>query len=458
MPKVSLFAGIRYDPARVGDVGSLLADAADWRPAARRPTGEPAQLGGGPGTDTNEARPHASRLFSDWAGTVVSDWLARGLLVRDESPTLYLYEARRPVPEDRRHGPGVPETASYRAVVAALGVGDPAPPKRVETIDPAAVEPMVPVMKAFAVDVAPVWGLFAKAATGARRARLDEILAGTVEQGEPVLAIEAADGTSHRLWRMQVDAARELADILSQVPVAVVQGALQVEALRRLAAQSSDGQVNGTPPSVLAFLTPCDSPADAGETPAILPVHRLLLSSSRLDAASVEQRLAACFRLLDVGSQAESLTPLERVDAALAQLGKARDEFTGFVLYLGGGRVKVARSKGRMLMENWTHPLGRATWRAMDVNVLHALGFERALGIGPELSRLHAPPLDVETSVAGAIERVDRGEAVAAFLLPPPSPQQLLTVALDNNPIPADSVRPWPPIPAGLILRWRRPS
>jgi len=94
----------------------------------------------------------------------------------------------------------------------------------------------------------------------------------------------------------------------------------------------------------------------------------------------------------------------------------------------------------------------------MDVNVLHALGFERALGIGPELSRLHAPPLDVETSVAGAIERVDRGEAVAAFLLPPPSPQQLLTVALDNNPIPADSVRPWPPIPAGLILRWRRPS
>ena len=458
MPKVWLLSGIRYDPARVGDVGTLLADAADWRPLARRPAGGPSRLESGPETGTSDARPHASRLFSDWAGTVVSEWLARGLLVRDEEPTLYLYEARRPVPEERRHGPGVAEIASYRAVVAALGVSEPAPPRRVESLDPAAVDPMMPVMKAFAVDVAPVWGLFAKAAAGPRRARLDEILAGTVEQGEPVLAIEAGDGSSHRVWRLQVDLAQELADILSQVPIAVVQGGLQVEALRRLAAQSPDGRVNGVPPSVLAFLTPCDSPADAGETPAILPVHRLLLASSRLDAAGVERRLSAYFRLIDVATEAEAPASLELVDAALAQLGRARDEFTGFVLYLGGGRVKVARSKGRMLMENWTHPLGRTTWRAMDVNVLHALAFERALGIGLEASRLHAPPLDVEESAPGAVERVDRGEAAAAFLLPPPSPQQLLTVALDSNPIPADSVRPWPPIPAGLILRWRRPS
>lgn len=468
MPTVSLFPGVYYNPSRIANPGPLLADAAAWQPRSPRPSSsargpereiasEPAQEQAA-GARADEGHHHAARLFSDWAGTVAGEWLARQVLVRDQAPTLYVYRASRPVPDPLRHGPGVPESGSCLAVVAAVGLDGAGRLRVVETLAPAEVEQMVPVMKAFALDVAPVWALFSRASAGARRARLDELLSQATE-AEPLLAFEGEDGGTHRLWRLAPEQARELADLLSALPLAVAQGGLQVAALERLAGQAGDRRGDGAPPSVLAFITPVDAEPASGQTPAVLPVHRLLLASSRIPADDLEARVSTFFRLLDVEPPAGAGGDgVAHVDAALAQLGTAKAEFNGFVLYLGRGRVRLVRSKGRMFMENWTHPLGRSTWRAMDVNVLHALVFERALGMRPEQSRTNAPPLAVEVSARRAVERVDAGEAVAAFLLPPPSPSQLLAVALDNNPIPADSVRPWPPIPAGVVFRWRRTS
>lgn len=466
MATVTPFAGIRFDPARAGDPGGLLADAAEWRPLARRPgqEGRPAPGGSIPAAPDDapvgrgDGRPHAARLFSDWAGTLAGDWLSRGVLVRDEPPTLYVYRGQRPVPPELRHGPGVPEAAACLAIAAVLQVDGAGAVKLAQAVDARAVEPMMPVMKAFAMDVAPVWALFARASAGPHQARLDQLLTGAVSGSDPVLAAEQPDGTSHRLWRLDPGAAAELAEILSQLPIVVAQGGLQVEALRRLAAQSPGGRINGVPPAVLALLTPADAPPAAGQTPALLPVHRVLLASSGLDPDRLEQRLAPYFRLLDVpGSNGASGCSLEAVEAALGRLAAMRGEFNGFVVYLGRQRVRLARTKGRLLMESWSHPLGRSAWRAMDVNVLHVLAFERALGIPPDASRIHAPPLDVGWSIPEALQRVDAGDAVAAFLLAPPSPADLMAAALDNNPLPADSVRPWPPVPAGLVLRWRRP-
>lgn len=465
MPTVSLFPGVYYNPSRVANPGSLLADAAAWQPRAPRSSGSwrgPERETAAAGQDRAAGRPgdqgdhHASRLFSDWAGTVAGEWLARQVLVRDPVPTLYVYRASRPVPDPLRHGPGVPESGSCLAVVAAVGLDGAGRLRVVEALAPAEVEQMVPVMKAFALDVAPVWALFSRASAGASRARLDELLTQTTE-AEPLLAFEGEDGGTHRLWRLAPEQARELAELLSTLPLAVAQGGLQVAALERLAGQAGDRRGDGAAPSVLAFLTPADAEPASGQTPAVLPVHRLLLAESRISAEELEARVSTFFRLLDVEPPAGA-DGVAHVDAALAQLGTAKAEFNGFVLYLGRGRVRLVRSKGRMFMENWTHPLGRSTWRAMDVNVLHALVFERALGMRPEQSRTNAPPLAVEVSARRAVERVDAGEAVAAFFLPPPSPSQLLAVALDNNPIPADSVRPWPPIPAGVVFRWRRAS
>lgn len=463
MPTVSLFSGVYYNPSRIANPGPLLADAAGWKPRVSQPSGPRHDDEREPDAWTTqeafgargEGSYHVARLFSDWAGTAAGEWIAREVLVRDEAPALYVYRCARRVPDELRHGPGVPDAGSYLAIVAAVSLNRTGKLRTVETLSPVAVDQMVPVMKAFALDVAPVWAVFSKAAAGARRARLDELLT-QATGSEPLLAFESVDGASHRLWRLATEQARELADTLSSVPLAVVQGGLQVAALERLAAQSPNRRVNSPPPSVLAFITPADADAGSQQTPAVLPLHRLLLASSRIPAEQLEARLSTYFRLLEVEPPAGADDGVALVDAALQRLGTAKAEFNGFVLYLGRGRVRLVRSKGRMFMENWTHPLGRATWRAMDVNVLHALVFELALGMRPEESRTNAPPLAVEASVRQAVARVDAGEAVAAFLLPPPSPSQLLAVALENNPIPADSVRPWPPIPAGIILRWRR--
>ncbi|MEW6046426.1 MAG: DUF1015 family protein [Bacillota bacterium] len=463
MPRVLPFAGLHYNPERAGEVASLLADAADWGPhTIRHPSGkgqgaEPATAAyqrRAVATATRSDQHHASRLFSDWAGTVAGDWLRHQVLAQDDSPSLYLYRCRRPVPEELRHGPGVVEEGSYVGILAGLGFDKDHPLRVTEQLDPSAVEQMVPAMKAFALDVAPVWAVFSKAALEDRAKQLDSLVSQAVG-GQPVLKFGDPQGGSHELWRLAADQAQQAAGILSGVPMAAVQGGLQVAAERELVTRRG-APPNGMPPSVLALVTSVDGPG--AEVPAVLPVHRLLLASSGISAGRLEQRLASFFRVMEVPQTAAPGDPVAALEAALAELGKARPEFSGFVLYTGRGRFRLVRSKGRMFMESWTHPLGRAAWRAMDINVLHALVFERILGMPPQESRTNAPPVATELSPVKALDRVDSGEAVAAFFLAPPAPAQLLAAALENNATPADAVRPWPPVPAGLVLRWRRRS
>lgn len=463
MPTIRLFPAVYYNPSRIPNPGPLVADAADWQPLDSRnvasgradrdsPALEPEnRIRSGDARDPSG--PSVRRLFSDWSGTAAGEWLARGILVQDPAPALYLYRATRPVPQEVRGVPGIPERASCLAVVAALGLDGNGPLKAGEALASDRVERMVPVMKAFALDVAPVWALFQAASAGAHRPRMDELVA-EAQQGAPVLAFETDDGGAHRVWRVEADRASELAALLGGLPMAAFQGCVQLAALGRLAARGGAGhRPEAGPPSLLAFLTPADADPASGQSPVLLPVHRLLLSTTRISGEQLLERLAPAFRVWEVGPAGDADGA---AGAALEQVARVRGEFNGFALYLGRGRAFAVRSKGRMFMESWSHPLGRPAWRALDVNVLHTLVFERALGLGAEASRSSAPPLATELSLRRAVQRVDAGEAVAAFLLLPPSPAQLLAAALENNPVPADAVRPWPPVPAGVLLRWRR--
>ncbi|WP_324716913.1 DUF1015 family protein [Carboxydochorda subterranea] len=464
--------GIYYNPGRLAG-SPPIADAAEWaayatRDSSARPgkPGRPLRDDGlgapeptpaaGAGMGLADRSYHASRLFSDWAGTLAGDWLREQVLVQDREASLYLVRTRAAVPSALRHGPWVPAEASFVGVMAGIAVGEGEPLRLAEQVDPALVARMVPVMKAFAYDVAPVWAVYSVngAADGARKlqALVEEVTA------SPATLRLGGDGDDsvHELWRLQPGQSAAFAGLLGDRALVVAGGAVQVAALSALAPQHaglSPGTGQGGPSSVLALLTAVDGAPGTG--PVLLPVHRLLLAGRGLSYDVVAQRLAAYFRLLEPRAPATGPV-LERLDAALEELAGVRGEFNGFLLYGGQGRLHIVRSKGRMLMENWTHPMGGPAWRSMDVNILHALALERALGIPPETSRLHREPVAVEPSAERAVERVDSGEAAVAFLVPPPGPDQVLQAALHNNPLPADALRPWPPVPAGLLIRRRR--
>lgn len=471
MASVLRFPGLRYDPGRIPDPSEVLADAASWPAHATSASARTAGRAGAPdsleatrapqgpalrpGQATGSGAYHAARLFGDWAGAVAGDWLRARVLVQDPSPVLYLYRREGPLPPEILRLPGIPESVDTLGVLAAVQLEGEGRPRPVEVVDQEAVTRMVPVMKAFAYDVAPVWGLVAappaQAGAKALQSLLDRAMA-----SPPLWSVGRDGGARHTLWGLSEEDSAALAELLAQRPLAIAGGWVQ-------AAASARGPI-------LAFLTVAD--AAARGAPVAVPIHRLLLSPAALPrrkahleagaggwdagtARTLVERLSMFFRVTDEPIS-PGATPIDTVSAALAKLHRMRAEFNGFVLYTGGGQVRLARTKGRMFMECWTHPVGRSAWRALDVNVLHAMVFEHMLGIYPERSRTNKPPVATEPALEAAIRRVDDGEAIAAFILAPPALDQLLAAALDNNPIPADSVRPWPPVPAGLALRRRR--
>ena len=491
MPAIFPFAALHYNPQRLPDAAARLDDPDRWSQAARHRSG-PQPPGEAAGTPPY----HVSLLYRDWAGTQLSQWLNQGILASDAEPTLYVYRQRRPIPPAYRIDPRTPQEAAFTGLLAGVDVGSASPVRLAEAVDPAAVEALAPVTRAFAYDLVPAWGLFADDAPEGKEAAA---LLQAVVQGPPDLEFSAPDGTAHQLWRLDAATREKAQQLFKPLPVAVVLGGAQVAALR------ADGARPAEDPScrLLMLLSPAQG---AGLAPAVLPVHRLLLRTAGLTEQALVERIGRFFRLLepsppeavakslapppkaaamaagkarspaasaaeapasgaapapaaDAGpgdGQAPALSRLTPLQAALVEVGSLHTEFNGFVMYTAGGRIRLVRSKGRMFMENWTHPLGRAAWRSMDVNILHALLFERALGIPVPTSRLGRPPVALEADAERAVQRVEQGEAVAAFLLPAPSAGQIFQAAMDNNPTPAGAVRLWPPPAAGILFRRRR--
>jgi len=286
------------------------------------------------------------------------------------------------------------------------------------------------VLRAFACEFSPVAALFGP--RGAGFAKAVELLQQATQRPAD-LELSGPGESRHQLWALDPQAAQAARDSLASLPVAVVEGGEWWRAALE------------TPAGILAVVCPAQG---EGLAPLLLPVHRLLSSSYGLDDRAVAERASRFFRLLGPAAP--------EVPAAMAELGKMAGEFNGFVLYRSGGRVELVRSKGRMFMESWTHPLGRPAWRSLEVNLLHALLLERALGIPVETSRLGRAPVMLEGDPRRAMERVEEGEAVAAFLLPALSPLAVWQAAVDNNPLPAGALRLWPPPGVGVVLRRRR--
>ena len=488
MPALQPFAAAYYNPARLPDAVTRLDDPDRWSRAVRTRSGPDV-----PGEAAGAPPYHVALLYRDWAGTQLSQWLSQGILASDAEPTLYVYRQRRPIPSSHRTDPRTPEGAAVTGLLAAVDVGGASPVRLAEAVDPAEVEALATAMKAFAYDLAPAWGLYGHDAPGGKEATA---LLQAVVQEPPHLEFSAPEGIVHQLWRLDAPTREKAKQLFEPLPVAVVLGGAQVAALRAQNGRTAEERAS----RLLMLLSPTQG---ADLAPAVLPVHRLLLRGAGLTEEALVGRISRFFRLLEPSppeavaaslaappkaaaaaagkaraaaaadvslasaptaadtanagdGQAPAAPRLTPLQAALVEVGNLHTEFNGFVMYTAGRRIRLVRSKGRMFMENWTHPLGRAAWRSMDVNILHALLFERALGIPVPTSRLSRPPIALEPDVERAVQRVEEGEAVAAFLLPAPSLGQLFQAAMDNNPIPAGAVRLWPPPAAGILFRRRR--
>jgi uncharacterized protein (DUF1015 family) len=250
-------------------------------------------------------------------------------------------------------------------------------------------ETQLELLRATRASLSPIMLLYDDPSAGARTA-----LEG-LAQGEPLLA--AQDGPStNRLWRItDPDAIAAARAALADQRLVIADGHHRYEtALAFHEEQGTDG--SGWTMAVLVNTH--------GEGLTIFPTHRVVGRAPELDNG---------FRVTPVSGGAH---------AALAALEGVDHEHPAFVVYRGGGDAALVEAPGE---------------RALDTAALDRL----------ELEEVTYTPRTEE-----ALALVDSGRAEAAFLLRPPTIEQVEAVAEAGETMPQKSTYFYPKLFSGLLF------
>jgi uncharacterized protein (DUF1015 family) len=176
------FRGLRYDPARVGDLASVTSPPYD----VVEPEGVPALEEADPRNIVRLVLPRdgASGPESRYAhaGATLRAWLDEGVLRPDPDPAIYVYEQRTAV-------------TTQRGLIGALALDDPARPTVLphEDVMPRVVADRTELMASLWANPEPI--LLAYSGDGPASDALDR-----AASGHPLLHVRTEDGVAHRLW------------------------------------------------------------------------------------------------------------------------------------------------------------------------------------------------------------------------------------------------------------------
>lgn len=404
------FRAVRFDPARSGPVGPLLAPPYD---VATAPTATSRfSIAGIENVDLGvpgDQHALAARRYQTW--------LRDGVLRHDPEPAIYLHEHRFST------ATGVATRQAFFARV------------RLVDWDEGSVQPherTMPVprrergarLSATAANLSPLYFLYRDPAGDVR-----DLIASTLTNAS-VTTEQDQVGGEHRLVPVTDPAFHQTAQrLLAPRALFVADGHHRYEAA--LAYRNEQRQLHGFDPEaswefVLVLLA-------AAEDPGVIvrPTHRLVLGNGYQD--DLLSWLQRWFTIAPVHAEA----PFVADETFIARAVVGED---------GGAwdiRVRHDRAHWDLL------PTDRGpAWRALPVAVVEAV-LERALGPRADGNgaRIHYTIDERE-----AMARVAAGDAHAAFLLPPPRLDQILAVGAEGDLLPPKSTWFEPKAPAGLVI------
>jgi uncharacterized protein (DUF1015 family) len=421
------FIALRYDPAVAGDPSSLVAPPYDVVSEADRA----ALYARGPynisHVDFGEDRPGDSDTSNRYtrARERIADWLEKGVLRRDESPGLYVYDQEFSVEGERRR---------RRALFGRLGLEewergivlpheDTMPAPKADRLD---------LLRATGVNLSPIMAMY-RNDTGLPLVQDSDI-------GEPVFDATAA-GERHVLAPLSEGAVRRFCDVMTTQKLYVADGhhryetALAYREERRKAASAWTGEEPEN--FVLAALV---DTADPGLV--VLPMHRIV-TLPRLPEDAIS-RLARFFEVEEM-TMRQDRGSMPELMQRLASSGR-RGTTIG-VIGLTRGTLQLLRRRPRERSGEELLPAGHADlWRGLDVNVLHHIVFP-TLGLD-----LHAESIEFTADHRYAAEAAAPGSGRVAFLLNPTPAQQVLACADAGERMPQKSTFFYPKLATGIVM------
>ena len=426
MAIVRPFRGLRYDPAVVGAVASVVAppyDVIGSEEQARLYEASPYNVIRLDLSRDRDRYGAASRTFAEWR--------EQGVLVRDREPALHVYAQRHRLKsgeEHERHGffarLHLEEFASGKVLPHEKTLASPKADR-------------LALQRACRANLSSIFGLYSSPGFA-----LSTVAARAIRT--PAWAdFEDGAAVRHRLWRVvEGDVLESLRRQLESRTVYIADGHHRYEtALRyRDERREETGQRTGEEPFdyVLAYLVNMDEPGLV-----VLPTHRLL-RDLRMEPAGLVERLHACFRVEEVARSGGARGLVERMKPAFGErrIGVVlRGEPRFFVL--------VARDG-----DNDARLSGSTALRRLDVTLLHGLVLEGGTSIlGLDAHReAEAGRWSYTKDEDEAVSRVESGEMAAAFLLNATRVDEVRAVSEAGETMPEKSTYFYPKIATGLVF------
>jgi uncharacterized protein (DUF1015 family) len=414
MADVQPFQALHYDLERVGGLQAVVAPPYDVIDDAQR-----AELvSRSPHNVVEIDLPRAAGDPYAHAAELFGRWREEGVLVRDDAPALWALEQDYTGPDGRertRHG------LFARVRVEDYGPGRIRPHERTH---PGPKEDRLRLTRATRANLSPIFSLYddpAGAAWGAVAPHL---------HGPAWDEVTDEDGTAHRLWRVDDPGAAEaVRDALSGAELLIADGHHRYETARVFRDETGAGHV-------LMCLVALQDP---GLT--VFPTHRLVTG---LDQGRREALRAAIERDWEAAPVApEALEP--------------EGDGGG-----GPGRVQIgyydAHHRRPLMLTLRDQAIADAAlpgrpeaYRRLDTAVLEALILQGALGM-TEDDISHFNGLDYARTAEQARERVDAGEAEAAFFMRGTPVSQVRDVAAAGESMPPKSTYFFPKVLTGMVF------
>lgn len=257
MPHIFPFRAVRY--AADTDLGSVTAPPYDVIPpeeAGRLELSHPHNivritLGAELEGDTDDVNRYSR------AAAFLRDWLSSGILIRDSTPSFYLYRLDYP------RGNTMGSTAGLIAglTLEPLGEGGVFPHEQT-TSGPKADRLLL--MRRTRANLEPLWFFSSAPLPGFKR------LVDKVADDLPVGDVADNFGVRHRLWVIPPDQAEAVCAALAEIPLVVADGHHRYETALDFRGELNSSKGPGPWDSVLAMIS---DPADYA--PEVLPIHRL---------------------------------------------------------------------------------------------------------------------------------------------------------------------------------------
>jgi len=369
------------------------------------------------------------------AAATLRQWIEGGVLIREESPALYVYD------QEFAH---VGQRLTRRGLFARV---------RLHNWDEGIVRPhertlsrpkedRLLLLRACRIDVSPVLGFYRDPAGD---------IAGAVEEARarsPLLEATDRGGQSHRLYPIADRKALDrIGGLFQEKSIYVIDGhhryetALAYRDERRAQSPRWTGEEGEN--FVLMALVARE---DAGVV--VLPSHRFLRTAAL--PADFLTRMQKTFHIEDVsGKLGDGGWPA--MESLLAEAGRR-----GIAFAIAGREPKlrlIATARDPEEAAKLMPPGTPASWRHLDAAVLQELVLSRMLGISEQsMTSATVPPVEFTDDGAEALRLVESGRYALAFFLNATPPERVLEVADAAERMPQKSTYFYPKLPTGLVM------